>query len=424
LSAELYESFQLEIIKSEIQRTKVLLGAFCFGFVALIINYFFLDDELLAFYGNDKGYLLSTGWLAVFIGYELVLLGYILKMQKLGKDLTRFFRTAHSFIEVSFPTLMMFYNVEVEGLLGFIDSPVFLLYFLFIILSILHLDLRLSLFTGFQAALQYILLIFYGFHFADIQPHHMPGVPENSFYLRGVVFLISGAAAGFVANELQKRIRSTFEITESMIQMERLFGQQVSREIVQALVENEEAKKQEATVLALDIRNFSAFAEQRSPDEILEFQNKIFGPILEIINQHQGIVLQIMGDGVMATFGTPVSNPLHADMAFQSALAIIQKIKKLSEQKLIPYTRIGIGLHTGEVIMGNIGNENRKQFSISGTAVIIAFRVEQLNKDLGSEFLITEEVKNRIAPGKNVITPLGLQSLKGFGTSLSIYRVG
>lgn len=82
-----------------------------------------------------------------------------------------------------------------------------------------------------------------------------------------------------------------------------------------------------------------------------------------------------------------------------------------------------MGLHTGEVITGNIGNENRKQYSISGTAVIIAFRVEQLNKELGSELLITGDLKEKIITGKAIIQSLGPQLLKGFGKNIDVYSV-
>jgi adenylate cyclase len=206
--------------------------------------------------------------------------------------------------------------------------------------------------------------------------------------------------------------------------METLFGQQVSREVLKALVENRDTlKKTEATVMALDIRNFSSFAEKRSLDEIMDFQNKIFGPLLKIINQHQGVVNQILGDGIMATFGSPVENTLHADMAFMAGLRIIEKVQELVDEGIIPETKVGLGLHLGEVITGNIGNEERKQYSISGTAVIIAFRVEQLNKEFGSEFLITEEVKNRIEPGRLPIHFIGSTALKGLDALVKIYQV-
>jgi len=163
-------------------------------------------------------------------------------------------------------------------------------------------------------------------------------------------------AGGFVAEELKKRIQTTVDLQRSKNEIEVLFGQQVSREILLTLVEDRGlAKKHEATVLAMDIRNFTAFAETHTPDEIMDYQNKIFGPVIDIINQHQGVVNQIMGDGMMATFGTPVPNPLHSDMAFEASLKIRNKIAELVGDQVIPETKIGLGLHTGDVITGNIG---------------------------------------------------------------------
>ena len=86
----------------------------------------------------------------------------------------------------------------------------------------------------------------------------------------------------------------------------------------------------------LDIRNFTAFADTHTAEEVIDFQNKVLSPVIEIINQHQGVVFQILGDGVMACFGSPVENVLHADMAFQSGLNILRKIQELSDQNTIP----------------------------------------------------------------------------------------
>jgi adenylate cyclase len=130
-----------------------------------------------------------------------------------------------------------------------------------------------------------------------------------------------------------------------------------------------------------------------------------------------------MGDGVMATFGTPVPNPLHADMAFESALKIKRKVEELGKDGTIPLIKIGLGLHCGDVITGNIGNEIRKQYSISGSPVILAFRIEQLNKEFDSEFLITKAVLDRITPGKIQINPLGHQTMRGFDYALEVFKV-
>ncbi|MCI0750729.1 MAG: adenylate/guanylate cyclase domain-containing protein [Flammeovirgaceae bacterium] len=425
MSAEFYKSFELEILKSEVQRTRLLLGTFLLALVVVVVNYFLLDAEVAAFYGGLITYFAGILMLVFLIGYEYTGLLWLRKSLRRGKKFKTSSRIIQSIIEVTVPSLMLYYMIEWQHMMVFIDSPVAMLYFLFIILSVLHLDFKISLITGIVSGIQYAAVVYYGFRLEGLPQELSPHLPENGYYLRSIFLVICGGAAGFVAEELKKRMRSTFELEQAKSEIEDLFGQQVSREIVRTLVENRDSvKKHEASVLALDIRDFSLFAEKRSPDEIMEYQNKIFGPILDIINQHQGVVNQILGDGIMATFGTPIENPLHAEMAFQSAIQIIDKVKQLSERGEIPYSKIGIGLHAGEVITGNIGNASRKQFSISGTAVITAFRVEQLTKVVGGDLLVTQAFLDKVTPGKRKIESVGARNLKGFENPVEIYKVG
>jgi len=422
-SDPLYPGFEREIVKSEYQRTKLIMVVFSAGLLMVVVNFFLMDSAIMEVYGGVDNYFLTVWWLLGFMAYEFTVLLKLKRWKQKHERMTRPFLLLHSLIEISFPSVLIFYNVNVKGMLVFIDSPIFLVYFIFIILAILHLDRKLTVLTAVVGAFQYMAIVAYGFHWAP--PSHLqPAMPENTFYLRGVLIVIAGATAGFVANELRKRIQAAFVLENARTDIENLFGQQVSKEIVRTLVEDRgTARRLEATVLALDIRNFSVFAQNHSPDEIIDYQNKLFGPIIDIINQHQGVVNQILGDGIMATFGTPVANPLHADMAFQSSLTIREKVRALSAEGVIPHTRLGMGLHTGDIITGNIGNESRKQYSISGSAVIVAFRVEQLNKELDSEILITEEVRKRVAVGKARLHPHGLRTIKGFGTTVEVFQV-
>ena len=421
--AILAPEFEKEIAQSEYHRTQLVIGIFLLAFVIVNVNYYFLDEKESSQFGGATTYFFAVGWLAVFILYEFLVLQWIRRQQKRYQRVSEGFRFMHTLIEITFPTKLMWYMAFVAHQMMFIDSPVFIMYFLFIIISVLHLDARLSILTAVAAAIQYAAIIHFTFEL--LREQHVPAfLPPNTFYLRCVLLAISGIAAGVVAREMQRRIHASFDLQRAKSDIEILFGQQVSKEVFSALMEEQgNATKREATVLALDIRNFTAFAETHTPDEIMDFQNRIFGPIIDIINQHQGIVNQILGDGIMATFGTPVANPLHADMAFEAAIKIIRKVRELGKEGVIAETRVGMGLHTGDVITGNIGNEHRKQYSISGSAVIIAFRVEQLNKQFDTELLITDAVRSRIVPGNIQLTSLGSQSMKGFGTEVDIYKV-
>ena len=399
-----------------------MVALLCFGFVVVVVNYWLIDDVTLEFYGGPDGFVLTAGWMFLFLIYELI--AWVVSRAKVlaGEAIGYHLRLLHVFIEVLFPSFLLAHYIA-DGMVSAIDAPIAFVYFLYAVMSILCLDYKISLFSGIISGIIYGGLVYWGFQNLD-SAVRLPSNPSNTYFVRAILMIMSGGAAAFVSTGVKRAFTSLLAVQSEKTRIERIFGQQVSKEVADALVdEHSSFKRQDATVLAIDLRDFSAFAEHRTPDQILAFQNQVFGPMIEIINQHQGIVNQIMGDGLMATFGTPTQNPLHADMAFQASLKIASKIQELNNLNSIPQTRVGIGLHSGEVITGNIGNERRKQYSISGSAVIIAFRVEQLNKELDCTLLITEEVKNRIEPGRVGLTFMGAKPLKGFGTSVNVYKV-
>ncbi len=422
--SEAISNMKLEEVRSEFQRSYLLIILFSLILCIATINFFLLHDTVVRFYGGSSTYFTLLGFILVFLSYQVLTLQYLKKRMRLNLPTSASYKIIQTMIELSFPTMIIFYMMHEQKMLSFIDSPVTFTYFLFIILSILHVDFKVNIFAGFFAAIQYTLLTYYGFHHVDFPELYATTTPENAHYIRAVVLVLSGGAAAFVSAELKNRIKTMFDFQEKKNEMETLFGQQVSREVSRALIENKGAtKKSEATVMFLDVRNFTAFADTHTADEVIDYQNKLLSPLMDIINQHQGVVFQILGDGLMACFGSPGENVLHADMAFQASLEIITQVRKASEQKTIPPTVVGIGLHSGLMVTGNIGNENRRQFSISGTPVIVASRLEQLNKKYGTQLLISGQVYIQIAKGIKQISYLGEELLRGIGTPVEVYKV-
>ena len=422
--SDVISNLKSEEVKSEFQRSYLLIVLFSLILLVAAINYFALRDSLIKFYGGTPVFVRGVGFLLVFLIYQVLILQYLKGKLRNGSGTPRFYKYVHTMIEISFPTAIMFFMVAQLKMLSYLDSPIFLLYFLFIILSILHLDFRVSIFAGTFSAAQYVFLIYYGFHYATLEGGYEPATPEAAHYIRAVIMVLSGAAAAFVAAELKGRIKATFDFQEKKNELEVIFGQQVSKEVSKALIEDKGAtKRREATVMFLDIRNFTAFADSHTAEEVINYQNQFLSPVMDIINQHQGVVFQILGDGLMACFGSPGENVLHADMAFQASLRILKQVEQASAENTIPQTTVGIGLHSGLMVTGNIGNENRKQFSISGTPVIVASRIEQLNKKYGTQLLISGQVYDQIVKGKMEIAYLGEEPLRGIGIPVKIYKV-
>jgi class 3 adenylate cyclase len=205
-----------------------------------------------------------------------------------------------------------------------------------------------------------------------------------------------------------------------------LFGQQVSKEVADEMIESEteiDSKIMDVTVMFLDIRDFTRFADSREPAEVAGFQNTVFGELIDIVREYQGIVSQILGDGIMAVFGAPVATRDHLNNAVKAGYAMINRIKELGDSGKIPHIKVGIGLNSGKVMAGNVGNEIRKFYSLAGTNVIIAARIEQLNKQFDSQFLVSGSVYEGMELSEYHVNSLGEIELKGIEKKIPVYRL-
>ncbi|MGB0524076.1 MAG: adenylate/guanylate cyclase domain-containing protein [Flammeovirgaceae bacterium] len=179
----------------------------------------------------------------------------------------------------------------------------------------------------------------------------------------------------------------------------KLLSQQVSGDVAMKLM-NDQAKlpveRRFVCIMFLDIRGFTPKAEKLSPEELIAYQNKVFGFMIDIIEGYHGTINQLLGDGFMATFGAPISHGNDCQHAFDAANTILNELKLRNDAGVFQQTKIGIGLHAGFVVTGNVGTETRKQYSVTGNPVIIASRVEQLNKTYQSQCIITEDVYEKL----------------------------
>ncbi len=178
-----------------------------------------------------------------------------------------------------------------------------------------------------------------------------------------------------------------------------LFGQQVSKEVALELLSDtsvSSSKKLFACIMFLDIRGFTPFAQSKEPSEIIQYQNDVFSFMIDIIIKHHGIINQLLGDGFMATFGAPASSGNDCQHAVNASIEIVELLNKKCESGEIPKTEVGIGLHAGNIVTGNVGTSERKQYTITGNTVILASRIEQLNKKFNSALLVSNEVLNNL----------------------------
>ncbi len=240
--------------------------------------------------------------------------------------------------------------------------------------------------------------------------------------LAGVVFY--GFRQKQKANELLVE-RNKLEI-ENKNRAISLFGQQVSKEVALELLSDtpkSSSKKLFACIMFLDIRDFTPFVESKEPFEIIQYQNDVFGFMIDIISKHHGIINQFLGDGFLATFGAPTSSGNDCQNAVNASLEIVELLNKKCESGEIPKTKIGIGLHAGYIVTGNVGTSERKQYTITGNTVILASRIEQLNKKFNSTILISNEVLDHLNQTTLKVKNLGEEYLKGRAKPMEIVRL-
>jgi len=256
---------------------------------------------------------------------------------------------------------------------------------------------------------------------------------ENIKWFFVVVSCLTLLLAGFIfygfkqkqrVNKYLKE-RNKFEI-ENKKRAIALFGQQVSKEVALELLSDTfktGSKKIFACIMFLDIREFTLFAQNKEPSEIIQYQNDVFGFMIDTVSKHHGIINQFMGDGFMATFGAPASSGNDCQNAVNASLEIVALLSEKCDLGEMPLTKIGIGLHAGNIVTGNVGTAERKQYSITGNTVILASRIEQLNKKYKSEILISMEVFESLDQKNIKMEKLGSNKVKGRDEPIEIVRL-
>ncbi|HOD49372.1 MAG TPA: adenylate/guanylate cyclase domain-containing protein [Candidatus Hydrogenedentes bacterium] len=182
------------------------------------------------------------------------------------------------------------------------------------------------------------------------------------------------------------------------------FARYVSAEIVDQIVRssqpvNVSGERRTVTILLTDIRGFTSMSETMAPEELVQFLNSYFAAMIDIILENEGTLDKFMGDAVLALFGAPVQHDDDALRAVKVALAMQETLGGLNAQwqeRGKPRIRVGIGISTGEVIIGNIGSARRLEYTAIGRDVNYAQRIEALTKELPFDILVNETTYEQV----------------------------
>lgn len=359
--------------------------------------------------------------------YGLVTRHFIGKLLERGKKMVRAVRFLNSLLEVAFVTWFILAFAWVGDPIFAFTSPPTLLYFIFILLTILQLDFALSVFTGISAAVAFVTAGLYEFSRTTWVPNPSVLISPVPVLVKGLLFILGGVMAGFVAREMRRRMVHAIETMEEKKRAIEMFGAHVSPKVAEALLKSGgdfAGEQRFVCVMFLDIRNFTSFSERTPPREVVAFLDVLFEPLVGIVNKHGGIVNKYLGDGFMAVFGAPVAEGQPCREAILAALEIVTEVENMADDYQIPPTKIGIGLHAGEAITGTVGGRTRKEYTVIGDTVNLASRIEQLTKKFGAQILVSDAVWDAAGPMDDVqAEALEKTEVKGREAPVQVYKI-
>ncbi|PKQ65252.1 hypothetical protein BZG01_13435 [Labilibaculum manganireducens] len=419
-----HEPLHLEFLKIERKRVGIILVLFLISSVLIPVLHHLSPNLLRASLNNKKFVDSMFFWWMIFFLFEIFVFIRMNWLIRNKRSISKKILIPNLIMEFGLPAVILLNAIKYDNSLLLLEYDGLTFYFLLLMLSAMHLDFKISLGAGILACIGYWGVSYWGIQF--LKPAGDVEQMIEIYLMRSMGLLSAGIIAGVVAAEIRKRVNNLLKAKDDQNEMESLLGQQLSTHIAKELILHKNDKvgqKMTGSIMFMDIRNFTSMADQQSPEETIEFQNAIFDPLIRIIEKNNGIIHQILGDGFMASFGVAVENPNHVFDAYCAGVQIVEVINHCRNEINGDKTRVGIGLHCGEVITGNIGNEIRKQFSIAGKNVIIASRIEQLNKQFDSQFLVSRAVADQLNGNRNILINLGKIKMKGIDEKIELFQV-
>jgi adenylate cyclase len=412
-----------EILLSERRRMLILAALQAFILVLILLAATFVPGFVRSIYHDRLPVRAALAAFSAFVAYELFAAGLLTIFIRRGRNFPVFGRYVNAFVETSFPTVLLYL------LAGYLFAPaVFstwtaLLYFLFIILSTLRLDFALSAFTGAVAAVELFALAMVTLHLEWRSED--PDFSIGYHLTRSAVLLAAGLLAGYVGATIKSHFRRALAAASARDEVTNLFGQHVSPRVVEQLLAIGAAELSEmrrVCVMFVDIRSFTSAARNRTPAEVVERLDDVFEILVDAVDRHNGIVNKFLGDGLLAIFGAPIDDPLEAANAVEAAREMLSAIDASNVGNPWPI-RLGIGIHVGQAVAGTVGSPRRKEYTVIGDTVNLASRLESLNKDVGSQLIVSDTVREAAGDAVGEALPLGPLPVRGYEEPVTVWRL-
>lgn len=360
-------------------------------------------------------------WTAAFIFFDACLLTYVLVAPNPFSDL-----------DWPMQVTLRFYN--------------HLYLFLFLIFSGLSYSPVMVLWTGCSIAATWSAAVFYIYSLPDTLTGSVQAVDPlkefldpyfvntTAWYNQVALLLIGSMIIAAGVWRARRLVRQQVAAEEARGNLSRYFSPNVVEQLSAAPGDLDVARSQNVAILFVDVIGFTKMSEDLPPDRMIAQVREFHGRMVEQVFQHGGTVDKFMGDCVMATFGTPVSGPSDATNALRCSLAILDEVREWNASRRaagLNDVGVGLGLHYGEVVVGNVGAERRLEFTVMGDPVNVTSRLERLTRDHGTPIIASDDLIEQVRREHDIasdminrFTDIGTLDIRGRRGSIRAWRYG
>lgn len=428
-SAPFFESYVKNKVDDESRKAEIKVLRF-FKFIVpvfALVPISYLTADLISGKPASIFYFILLAYLVVVIIYHRFC-EYLLVKKNIDSYALRFINV---FIEITTITIVILNMYSIYGGVAILSGPLVMVYMIMIVMTGFRFSFRLSLFAGMMAAAQHLIL--YAFMIREVplelydrlMDFGPSGIIQKSLYL---VFagVMSSNLALFAKSMIMKVASKSIE----NIEIKNTFGQFVSKEIRDFILSGKidaNGDEKEGVILFTDIGNFNEVLNGTKPSQVVSQLNEYFTEMVAIIASNKGVVNKFIGDAIMAVFGLTENDDNPEFSAVKCAVLMQKRLEKLNEkwQSETHFTfRMGIGVCSGCFVTGNVGSENRKEFTCMGDVVNTASRLEGVAKNYPNGIIISDKLNEKLGEISSFFSEeIGEIDLKGKSVKVRAFSV-